>query len=225
MSLAAVADARLKCPDRPPWPAIFVKGFALVASEVPELRRAYCKLPWPHLYECSASVANVAIERDYQGERGVFPFLIKNPEGQSVRELGQLIRMAAVTPVEGVKNFRRALRVTGLPRQARRFLWWVGLNLGRQRANYFGTFGVTAYPTLGAESLHPISPLTATLTYGLVGVDGRVDVRLVYDHRVFDGATVARALVSLESVLNTVIREELLEAHRNESGPMLRLVA
>lgn len=88
MSLAAVADARLKCPDRPPWPAIFAKGFALVASEVPELRRAYGKLPWPHLYECSASVANVAIERDYQGERWVFPFLIKIPEGQPVSELG-----------------------------------------------------------------------------------------------------------------------------------------
>lgn len=70
-----------------------------------------------------------------------------------------------------------------------------------------------------------ISPLTALLTYGLVGADGRADVRLVYDHRVFDGATVARALVSMESVLNTVIREELLKARRNESGLILRVAA
>src|SRR5262249_50217464 len=30
---------------------IFSKGFAIVASETPELRRAYITLPWPHLYE------------------------------------------------------------------------------------------------------------------------------------------------------------------------------
>jgi hypothetical protein len=94
---------------------------------------------------------------------------------------------AATAPVGEVKDFLRALRVAGLPRPLRRRLWWLGLNVCRQRADYFGTFAVTAYPALGAESLHPQSPLTATLTYGLIGADGRADVRLAYDHRVLDG--------------------------------------
>lgn len=209
MNLAAVAAARDGNPDRPPWAAVFVKGFALVAAEFPEFRRAYCKFPRPHLYEYPASVASVAVERDYRGERAVLFLPVKDPAGRPLAEIGKAIRTAATVPVKEVKPFRRALRVAGLPRFLRRLVWWLGLNLGRQRANYFGTFGVSAYPALGAESLHPLSPLTATLTYGLVRPDGAADVRLVYDHRVLDGATVARALVRLEEVFNTVIRAEL----------------
>src|SRR5438477_401448 len=82
-----------------------------------------------------------------------------------------------------------------MPRPLRRFLWWAVLNLsGPQRALRMGTFGVTAYSALGAESLHPISPLTTTLTYGVIAPDGGVTVRVTYDHRVLDGAAVARAL-------------------------------
>ncbi len=43
---------------------------------------------------------------------------------------------------------------------------------------------------LSAESLHPISPLTTTMTYGVIAADGSVNVRLIYDHRVLDGAVV-----------------------------------
>jgi hypothetical protein len=214
MALARVVDARAGCPDRPPWPALFVKGFALVAAEVPELRRAYCKFPWPRLYEYPLSVASVAVAREYLGEPGVLFLRIKDPAGMPVAEVGKRIRAAAAAPVCEVKEFRRALRVAGLPRPVRRLLWWAGLNMSRQRANYFGTFGVSAYSALGAESLHPLSPLTATLTYGAIGADGRADVRLVYDHRVLDGATVARALVRLEQVLNTAVAGELERAGR-----------
>jgi hypothetical protein len=62
---------------------------------------------------------------------------------------------------------------------------------------------------LGASSLHPLSPLTTALNYGVIGADGGVDVRLIYDHRVMDGATVARALQDLERVLNCEIVAEL----------------
>jgi hypothetical protein len=96
-----------------------------------------------------------------------------------------------------------------LPRPLRRALWWVGLNWGRQRANYFGTFGLSVYSALKAESLHPLSPVTTLLNYGPISPGGDVDVRIIYDHRVMDGATVARVLGRLEEILNTVIVEEL----------------
>src|SRR4051794_11443539 len=51
MGLAAVVAARAACRGRPQWSAIFTKAYALTARELPELRRAYVKFPWPHLYE------------------------------------------------------------------------------------------------------------------------------------------------------------------------------
>ena len=95
------------------------------------------------------------------------------------------------------------------PRLVRRTLLWIGLNLPRTRPGQFGTFGLSVYSSLGAESLHPLSPLTTTLTYGAIGLDGKVAVRIVYDHRVLDGATVARGMGRLEEVLNDAILTEL----------------
>jgi hypothetical protein len=92
----------------------------------------------------------------------------------------------------------------------RRALWWVCLNVwGRKRAHFMGTFGLSTYSSLGATSLHPLTPLTYTLNYGVIGANGDVTVRLVYDHRVVDGAFIARALRDLERVLNCEILSEL----------------
>src|SRR5262245_57319513 len=68
MHLAEVAAARSAAAERPGWPAVFLKAYARVAATMPELRRVYLSLPWGRLYEYPTSVANVAVERDYQGE-------------------------------------------------------------------------------------------------------------------------------------------------------------
>jgi hypothetical protein len=210
MNLAALVAARRAVLDRPPWTAIFTKAFGLVAAEMPELRRAYCKFPWPRLYEYPGSVAAVAVERDFEGEKAVFMLRMKNPAERPLTELAAQLRDAMTAPLQDVKEFRRAIALARLPRPIRRTLGWLGLNLGSKRANFFGTFGVSTYSALGAESLHPLSPLTTTLNYGVIDADGNVDVRLVYDHRVLDGANIARALARMEEVLNTMLRDELL---------------
>lgn len=210
MNLATLAAARAAIPERPSWQVLFVKAFAQVAAEVPELRRAYCKLPRPHLYEYPCSVATVTIERDYDGEKSVFLAKLKDPCSRSIPALDAELSWYRTAPIPSIKPFRRLLEISRLPRPVRRALWWIGLNVGRQRANYFGTFGLTSLASLGAESLHPLSPLTTMLTYGVIAANGDVDVRLSYDHRVLDGAVAARALVRLESVLRSRISEELL---------------
>src|SRR4051794_40843077 len=43
MQLRSVVLARSAHPGRLPWSAIFIKAFAKVANEMPELRRAYVK--------------------------------------------------------------------------------------------------------------------------------------------------------------------------------------
>lgn len=209
MSITALVAARAACHERPRWTAIFTKAFALVAEEVPQLRRAYVKLPWPHLYEYPTSKANIIIEREFRGEPALCPVSVKDPAHQTLQNIGELLQQATLAPLETVKDFRRWMQFARLPRPLRRTLWWLGLNIGRQRGNFFGTFGVSVYSALHAELLHPLSPLTALLNYGVISDDGHLDVRIIYDHRVMDGATVARALGRLEQILNSVILEEV----------------
>src|SRR5262249_56647966 len=114
--------------------------------------------------------------------------------------------------------FRMALRFGYVPRAIRRTLWWATLNVsGPKRCKRFGTFGLSSYGSLGAEQVHPISPLTTTLTYGPIDpATQQVVVKLIYDHRVLDGAYIARRLRDLEEVLNGPILEEL----RGGTAPM-----
>ena len=104
----------------------------------------------------------------------------------------------------------RLLRLTRLPLPLRRLIWTVGLNIGRQRANYFGTFGVTSLVALGSETVAARTPGPAFITYGFVRSDYTMELLFHWDHRIYDGALAARALRDLEDVLNTVIAEELL---------------
>lgn len=209
ISLASLVAARARCEERPRWISIFAKAYALVAEEFPELRRSYVKLPWPQLYEYPTSRAIILIERDYLGESTVCPVSIKDPAHQSLREIGRLIEHAATAPVEDIKDFRRWTQFARLPRFLRRAAWWVGLNWGRQRGNYFGTFGLSVYSVFKAESLHPLAPVTTLLNYGVIGEDGFLDVRVIYDHRVMNGTTIARALARLEQILNLDVIQEV----------------
>jgi hypothetical protein len=209
MKLAEVVAARFEHPQRPSWPAIFAKAYAKVSQAFPELRRAYVKVPWPHLYEYPTPVASVAVEREFAGERGVFIGRIKDPAALTLPELDRQIRALRETPILERKDFRRVLALTKVPWPLRGWLWWIGLNIGRQRGNYFGTFALTVYSSLGAESLHPLTPMTTTLNYGVIDANGEVDVRIIYDHRVMDGSTVARALERLEAELKGDILHEL----------------
>jgi hypothetical protein len=209
MNIGTLLQARNASSPRPSWTAIFLKGYGLLAAETPELRRAYVTLPWPRLYEYPSSVASIAHERNYEGERAVLLSRIKEPERRSMAELDASIEAARSRPIMEIKEFRHAIRIASLPALLRRSLMWLGLNIGRQRGNYFGTFQLSVYSGLGAESLNPLTPLTTLLNYGTIDTDGSVDVRIHYDHRVMDGANVARALVRFEAILNDNVAEEV----------------
>jgi hypothetical protein len=219
MKLGAVVAARAVAAPRPSWCSIFTKAYGFVAAARPELRRSYLSFPWPHLYEHSVNVATVAVERRFGDEGAVLFAPIRQPEEQALPDLDARIRRLKERPLEEVGAFRRALGISRLPRPLRRLLWWIGLNVsGRQRARIMGTFGVSVYSSLGAAGLHPLSVATTTLNYGVIEPDGSVDVRLVYDHRVLDGATVARALADLERVLTHETLAELRYLEKVEAA-------
>jgi len=209
LTLRGAIAARQAHAARPSWTALFTKAYALVAAEFPELRRAYVRLPWPHLYEYRGSAASVAVERSFDGEPGVAFVHIGDPASLPVEQIGRLIREAKLDSFAETKKHRLMVRVAGLPLPLRRAAWWFALNLARVRANYFGTFGLSTVSSIGADILQPRAPLTTVVTYGVIGGDGSVTVRVIFDHRVLDAMTVARALRRLEEILNGPIADEL----------------
>jgi hypothetical protein len=219
INVRRVAEARALAVPRPSWCAVFTKAYALVTNAWPQLRRCYLSFPTPRLYQHAASVASVAVERPFGDESAVFFAHLAGVEARPLATIDEKLDYYKTAPLKSIGAFRRALLVARLPLPARRLLWWTALNLsGRHRARLMGTFGVSVYAGLGAASLHPLSVLTTTLNYGVIDPSGDVDVRLVYDHRVLDGATVARALADLERVLNLEILAELQGSERRASA-------
>jgi hypothetical protein len=210
VNVAGLFGPRDDHPARPSWALLFMKAYALVGANHPPLRRALLEFPWPRIYEHPWMNCALAIERSYLGEHGVFVGLFRAPEQQTIGQLQEALSWYKNQPLEKVGVYRRALRVSRAPTVVRRLLWWSTLNIsGFKRAKRFGTFGLTSYGALGAESLHPISPLTTTLTFGPISASGDVTIKLIYDHRVLDGAYVARRLRDIENILNTEILNEL----------------
>lgn len=71
---------------------------------------------------------------------------------------------------------------------------------------------ISSLGNFGVEQIHPQSPLTTYFTFGPIQPDGRVTLKIIYDHRVMDGRCVCAALVALERKLNTAILDELLSS-------------
>lgn len=210
VNVAALVGPRDDHPARPSWQVLFMKAYALVGADHPPLRRALLQFPWPRLYEHPWMNCALALERTYRGEPGVFVGTFRSPEQQTIAQLQEGVAWYKHTPLEQIGVFRQTLRVSRAPRAARHLLWWSTLNVsGFKRAKRFGTFGLTSYGSLGAESLHPISPLTTTLTFGPISTAGDVIIKLIYDHRVLDGAYIARRLRDIETTLNGPILAEL----------------
>jgi hypothetical protein len=225
LNVRQLLEARALAAQPPGWAAIFVKAFSLVAKDEPVLRTLYAKWPWPRFYELPRSLAMVAIARVEDGQDCVLPQKIAAADTLPLTEVDALIRHAKEAPIEQVPAFRKILRTTRLPLPLRRLFWVVGLNFGRQRANWFGSFGVTSVAAYGAGELHALGPGPFILSYGVVAQDQTIDVVIRWDHRISDAALIAKALTRLEQVLNTEIAAEL-RSHRQQAEPKpIRAVA
>ncbi|MBN8989666.1 MAG: acyltransferase [Rhizobiales bacterium] len=218
LDIRALLDARAQATRPPGWAAIFVKAFALVAKNEPILRTLYIKWPWPHFYELPRSVGFVTIARGHDGKDAVLLQRMRAPDEMPLSEIDAVLRHAKEAPVDEVPAFRKMLMATRLPLPFRRFIWWLGLNWGRQRANYFGSFGVTSVAAFGPGELHALGPGPFILSYGMTEPDHTIGVVLRWDHRISDAALIAHVLIRLEQVLNNEIAAEL-RANRQQTEP------
>ena len=225
LNVRALSEARAQAAQRPGWAAIFVKAFALVAKEEPVLRTLYVKWPMPAFYELPRSVAMVAVARVEDGQDCVLPQKVTAPDEMPLAEVDALIRHAKEAPIHDVPAFRKILRTTRLPLPLRRLFWAVGLNFGRQRGNWFGSFAVSSVAAYGGGELHPVTPGPYIVSYGVVEPDQTIHVVIRWDHRVTDAALIAKALTRLEQVLNGAIAAELMANRQVPEPKAVRAVA
>jgi hypothetical protein len=106
-------EARMAAGRAPGWAAIFVKAFAIVATEEPVLRTLYAKWPRPHFYELPRSIAMVAIGRVEDGEDCILPERVLAPDEQPLAQIHAQIHRAKRAPVEDIPFFRRIYKATG----------------------------------------------------------------------------------------------------------------
>lgn len=225
LNIRNLIEVRAQLQRAPGWAAIFVKAFALVAQDEPALRTLYVKWPYARLYELPRSIAMVTIARVEDGQDCVLLQKVNAPDEAPLTEVDAELRHAKEAPVDEVPAFRKMLLATRLPLLVRRLLWWIGLNWARQRANYFGSFGVTSVAAFGPGELYALGPGPFVLSYGVVKPDQTVDVILRWDHRITDAALMARALTRLEQVLNTEISGELRAIRQQTEPKSVRAVA
>jgi hypothetical protein len=189
---------------------MFVKAWARVAERWSELRQMYMARPIPRIYEHGTSIAAVVVEREIEGERGLLLARLIDPSARSLSEIDDWLRRCKTQPIAAVRDFRHAARFARFPWFLRRFLWNLAMRWRPTlRATQIGTFGISVTAGLGATGWSLRIPWTTCLHYGVLEPDGRLSVRLTFDHRVFDGTIAAHALADLESVLLNEIISEL----------------
>lgn len=209
MRIADVAEARAACTERVGWAAIFLKAYALVAREMPVLRTWFSGGLSPRLVTAPHSVATLAVNRtDATGDRLFFARLRK-PEAESLPAIQHFIHDCAAEPID--KIFKRQLELEMVPGPLRRtLLRWNMNSRSLKRASRIGTFSLSTLAGLGASNRFHPTLCTTSMSYAPLEADGRCAVTLIADHRVLDGAAVARALQWLEQALHTDILAELI---------------
>jgi hypothetical protein len=225
LQIRPLLEARASAKLPAGWTAIFVKAFALVAKDEPILRTLYAKWPWPTFYELPRSVAMVAIARVVDGEECVVAQRIAGPDALPLAEVDALIRHAKEAPLRDVPIIRKMMLAMRLPLPLRRLAWLIGLNFGRQRASFFGSYSVTSVAAYGGGELHAITPGPFILSYGVAEPDQTINVVLRWDHRITDAAPIARVLTRMEQVLNTEIAAELRGSRQATEPKPIRAVA
>jgi hypothetical protein len=225
-SIPAVVEARSHRRPSVSWICLFAKAYALAARSIPNLRWNWSAFPWGRIYEHPESACAVVVEREWEGGPVVLGAKVRGPENLPLLDFDARIEEFRDHPVEEVRHFRALLRLARLPWPLRPFVTWlVFRRSGEKRAKAIGTFAISSVGQFGVETVTPVVPVSAYLTFGPISPEGRVTVGLIFDHRVMDGRHGARALADMEHLMNTAIAAELravARGHRPAAAPEAR---
>lgn len=207
--LGVTDAARKACPMRIGWATIFLKAYALVSTEIPELRDRYVRFPTEHLYRHPSTVASISIHRnDEHGNPRLIWAKICNAETTGLQALQGQINDAVSKPLSEI--YRDGCILERSPKILRRFCWWWAMNWsGRKVCKHIGTFAISSLASQNClNAYHPLIT-TTSIAYAPVSETGISPIALICDHRTLDGMLAAQALHALESKLQNEIVSEL----------------
>jgi len=206
-----VAQSRRLANSRVSWCAVFIKAWAQVSVEVPQLREVFIRWPWMRLYRHPHSVASITIHRDDSAcETGELIWCrIPSAETMALLDIQAKLDEFQSEPIGEV--FRDGLRMARNPLILRVLMWHVIMRWwGRRKAKKLGTFSISTLSGENARNIfHPLI-VTTSMEYGRVDASsGECRFTLLCDHRVVDGMLAARALNRLGEIMSTQIVDEL----------------
>ena len=184
--------------------AYVLSAYACMLAEFPVLN-SYLRI-WPLTRLAVYRGVDIAfpIERIWEGNSIVLLGLLKDAQNLKVDEINSFLSERRDAPLDSLPEFGSYKRLLKIPSWCR---WWL-FQLGAKpfpglMRRLVGTTAVTSVGKFGTTLTTPLSPHSCTVSLGLVEtrprvVEGRVEPRLsawitvTYDHRVADGAFVAR---------------------------------
>ena len=207
-NLTALAEARAACHDRIGWAAIFLKAYGKVVQETPELRSWFLPGLRPRIATTNQIVATLAINRMENDTEQLCWARLQQPETLPLIEIQRFIDECCSKPIKELFKRQRELEI--LPGFLRRaVLRWNLRSASPKRSSRIGTFSLSTLAGFGASNhFHP-TLCTTSISYRPIESDGRCLVTLIADHRVIDGAVVARSLATLEKFLTQDLVHEL----------------
>lgn len=204
------------------WNVLYMKAYAEVAAETPELRQCYVRFPRPHLYQHHDVVCMLTLSRKHEGQERLFFARFNNPQEDGLDELQQRYDYLRQAPVEEIKQFRHQIRFASMPRFLRRCGWWVMFNLWpAKRSSHIGTMAMSLSGYKGSFGTRHLGPLTSILGTDPVPRKGKSHLTLTFDHRVLDGVPATRILNQIQKRLTTTVAEELAKLVVAESQKRL----
>ena len=207
-NLADLSRARAASNQRIGWAAIFLKAYARVVEQTPELRSWFLPGLWPRIATTNQIVATLAINRIENDTEQLCWARLHQPETLSLIDIQRFIDECCSKPSQEL--FKRQRELEMLPGFLRRaVLRWNLRSASRKRSSRIGTFSLSTLAGYCASNhFHP-TLCTTSVSYRPIEADGRCLVTLIADHRVIDGAVVARSLANLENFLQQDLVHEL----------------
>jgi pyruvate/2-oxoglutarate dehydrogenase complex dihydrolipoamide acyltransferase (E2) component len=147
---------------------------------------------------------NIQVERDRQGQKFSFPYIVRGANRKTVRAIHEEIRAAQAHSVSG-REVKAATWVTFLPSFVQQMLFWVASKSPHLFKQHMGTVELNAIGMFGSRGgwgihipFHTLSIVVGGIARKPGVVDERIEIReylnmtINFDHDMIDGAPAAR---------------------------------
>ncbi len=158
---------------------------------------------------------NIQVERDRQGQKFSFPYIVRGANRKTVRDIHEEIRAAQAQPVSG-REVKASTWVTLLPSFVQQMFFWVASKSPHLLTQHIGTVELNAIGMFGSRGgwgihipFHTLSIVVGGIARKPGVVDERIEIReylnmtINFDHDMIDGAPAARFTQQLINLIES----------------------